>query len=157
MKNSLKQKGVAAVELALLLIPLVLLVFGITELGRAIYQYNTIVKGVRDGTRYLTQYEPGNSSRIEEAKSLVVFGIISSNCNQITLVPLVPGLKCEMVTVKDRLTSTDKAAYDHQKTGKGVVNLVGVEVNGFGFSSLAPFFISNFTFDPIQTTMVQVL
>lgn len=136
-------------ELALLLIPLVLLVFGITELGRAIYQYNTIVKGVRDGTRYLTQYEPGNSSRIAEAKCLTVFGNLSCSGTA-----LVPGLTVSLVTVKDRLSDS---TYNLQPTGRGVVNLVGVEVSGFGFSSLAPFFISNFTFDPIQTTMVQVL
>ena len=68
------QKGVAAVELALLLIPLTTLVFGITEFGRAIYQYNTIAKGTRDAARYLTQTTPGNGASRAAARCLVVFG-----------------------------------------------------------------------------------
>jgi Flp pilus assembly protein TadG len=59
MKN---QKGVAAVEFAIVLILLVPLVFGITEFGRAIYQYNTLTKIVRNGARYLTTQEPINGS-----------------------------------------------------------------------------------------------
>ena len=35
-----RQRGVAAVELAVLLTPLVLMLFGATELGRAVYTYN---------------------------------------------------------------------------------------------------------------------
>lgn len=49
------QRGVAAVEFGILLIPLVLLAFGITEYGRAMYQYNALGKSVRSAARYLSQ------------------------------------------------------------------------------------------------------
>ena len=43
------------VEFALVLIPLLLIVFGITELGRALYQQNSLVKSVHAGARYIAR------------------------------------------------------------------------------------------------------
>ena len=57
MKN--KQNGVALVEFALILPLLLLLTFITTEFGRAVYQYNTITKSVRDAVRYLSTQTPG--------------------------------------------------------------------------------------------------
>lgn len=45
------QKGQALVEMALLLPLLLLVVFGITEFGRALYIENTLVNAARDGAR----------------------------------------------------------------------------------------------------------
>ena len=47
-----KQKGVAAVELALIIGPMLIAFFGITEIGRALYQYNALVKSARAAVRY---------------------------------------------------------------------------------------------------------
>ena len=43
------------VEFAIILPLLVLLVFGITELGRALYQWNTLTKAVHAGARYMAR------------------------------------------------------------------------------------------------------
>lgn len=43
------------VEFAVILPLLVILVFGITELGRAIYQQNTLSKAIEGGVRYLAR------------------------------------------------------------------------------------------------------
>ena len=49
MRQTKKQQGVAAVEFAILLtFVLVPIVFGITEFGRALYYYNTLVKATRE-------------------------------------------------------------------------------------------------------------
>ena len=42
---------------AVVLLVLLPLAFGTSELGRAITEYNTIVKSARDATRYLTLFE----------------------------------------------------------------------------------------------------
>ena len=68
------QRGAAAVEFALLLIPLVVMVFGTTELGRAIYTYNTLDKTVRDAARHLSQHGPGDVAVQAEARCLAVYG-----------------------------------------------------------------------------------
>ncbi len=137
------------VELAFLLLLLVPLTFGITEYGRAIYQYNAIAKGVRDGVRYLSQYAPGDADRKSKAECLVVYG--NTGCNGSAL---VDGLTTDMVTVTDSFN--DAAGYKLQSTGRGAVNLVEVRVSGYVFGSVAAFMVPNLAFGPISATMVQV-
>lgn len=148
MKKRCGQKGFMAVEMALLMILLLPLILGVTEYGRAIYQYNAIAKGVRDGARHLSQYAPNDPARTAEAKCLAVFGTLDCSA-----AALVAGLTTGLVTVRDR--STD-AAYKLQNTGRGAINLVEVSVDGYVFNSLAPFFVPHITFAPISATMVQV-
>ena len=83
MKN--KQSGVALIEFALVLPLLLILTFITTELGRALYQYNTLTKSVRDAARYLSVQIP--STKITESKNLVVYGSLS-----VTGQPLASGL-----------------------------------------------------------------
>lgn len=137
-------------ELAFVLLLLVPLTFGITEYGRAIYQYNAIAKGVRDGVRYLSQYAPGDRDRIRKARCLAVFGSIDCS-GQV----LVTGLTTDMVEIMD--SSTDAATCKLQSTGRGAVNLVTVEVRRYPFSSMAAFLVPNLTFGTIGATMVQTL
>lgn len=49
-----RQKGAAAVEFALVIIVLLLIVAGIVEFGRAFWYYDALTKGTRDGARYMT-------------------------------------------------------------------------------------------------------
>lgn len=150
MRMLRNQSGAAAIELAMLLIPLVFLAFGITEYGRAVYQYNTIAKNVRDAARYLSFYAPGDSARIDEAKNLAVCGTTDA-CGT----PLVPNLTPDDVTVQDR--SSNKSTHGLQQTGKGTVNLVTVTVSGFTFQSLVTYVMPDTTFGPITATFVQTL
>jgi Flp pilus assembly protein TadG len=154
MIQLLRQRGSVTVELGLLLIPLVVLAFGVTEYGRAIYQYNAIAKGVRDGVRHLSQYAPGDTTRIAEARCLAVYG--KTNCSDADT-PLVPGLNTGNVTVRDRSVLIDAPSYNLQETGRGTVNLVAVEINGYAFTSLVPFVVPNFRFGTIRATMLQGL
>jgi Flp pilus assembly protein TadG len=72
MKTKNRQSGVALVEFALVLPLLLLMTFVVTEYSRALYQYNTLTKSVRDAARYLSMQDPG--TRIAQAKNLVVYG-----------------------------------------------------------------------------------
>lgn len=47
------EQGVAAVEMALLLIPLLLIVAGIVEFGRTFWYYDALTKTTRDGARMM--------------------------------------------------------------------------------------------------------
>jgi hypothetical protein len=79
------QRGTAIVEFALVLPLLILLSILVVELGRALYQYNTLAKSVRDAARFLSMQSP--NTQVAQAKNLVVFGNPEG-----TGTPLVPGL-----------------------------------------------------------------
>lgn len=149
MKNYRKQRGIAAVELAIVLIPLVLLAFGITEFGRAIYQYNALTKATRDATRFLSAQGAGDPNDISAAKCLAVYGNKACTGNL-----LVPNLTTAMVSVCDSSNCPD---HQSQSTGSGVINLVTVTVTAYPFTSLVPFVVPSMTFGAISTTMRQVL
>lgn len=155
MSSRFSQRGVAAVELGIIMVPLVLLAFGVTEFGRAIYQYNTIAKSVRDGVRYLSQGSPGEPNVIANAKNLVACGT-TSTCTDASV--LVPGLTRDMVTICDRtLCASDHNLQDiaYGVGTFGQINLVSVTVSGFQFTSLVPFVMPSITFGPIHATMEQ--
>lgn len=153
--NNHKQGGVAAVEFALLIIPMLVMVFGITEYGRALYQYNTLVKATRDAARFLTTVTAG--SGIGQAQCLVVYG--NKECSG---PKLIDNLNTSMVSICDSVSCA--ATHASVTTGTGVVNLVTVRVQGYEFQSVVSFNIAglsvglpNVTFGDISTTMRQVL
>lgn len=154
MKNKLSQinyklmRGAVAVEMALLLVPLLMIALGITEYGRAMFQYNALTKTVRDSARYLTQFNPSASDYstfVQNAKCLAVYGSI--DCTSGNLV--VSGLTTDMVDVKS-IPNVEPN-----------INLVTVTINQFPFQFVInplTFFgnkSTSITFDPIQTTMRQ--
>jgi len=147
-----KQRGAAAIEFALLALPLATLTFGITEFGRALHQFNTITKSARDAVRYQSTGTPGNSLA---ARCLALSGSTANNGTSCSGTPLVPGLTLAMITVADRVSNP--ATHNLQPTGRGVVNLVTVTVSGYPFTSMVPFALSSFTFGAISATMVQPL
>ena len=116
-----RQKGTAIVEFALILPLLLMLTMITTEFGRAIYQYNTIVKSVRNATRYLSLQTP--KTKITEAQNLVVFGNITG-----TGPALVPGLTVAQVsTIPPTWLETGSAPR---------INTVTITVNCYKFRPL---------------------
>jgi hypothetical protein len=114
-----KQNGVAIVEFALVLPLLLILTFVTTELGRALYQYNTLAKSVRDAARYLSTQNPGTKNT--EAKNLVVYGNLAG-----TGTPLAIGLSTAQVP--DPVWELTGAS--------PVINIVKVTITGYEFTPL---------------------
>jgi Flp pilus assembly protein TadG len=155
------QRGAAAVEFAILAIPLLVILTGITEYGRALYYYNAIAKAARDGARLLstqTPADPDYATLTASVTCTVVYG--NGAC---TGQPLIPGLSTAMVNICDPVACP--ATHAAVATGTGVANLVTIEVggqNGYTFGSMAPFMpaifgVPSLTFAPIGVTMRQVL
>lgn len=153
------QRGAAAVEFAILIVPLLLMLFGVTEYGRAIYQYNTLVKSVRDASRYLSAVAPGNGHAV--AKCLAIYG--TTNC---TGSPVVKDLAAQVQSGKARIVICDAgncpSTHNSQPTGSGTANLVTVTITGYTFQTPLNFTMSgltigapDITYDPIQNTMRQ--
>ena len=140
------QRGAAAVEFALLLTPLVVMLFGTTELGRAIYTYNTLDKTVRDAARHLSQHGPGDVAVQTEARCLAVYG--NESCSGPAL---APGLTTAAVQICDALSCPGTHAA--QPTGLGSVNLVTVGIQGYAYNSLVEFVVPDMTFNNIAATL----
>lgn len=136
------QRGVAAVEAALLVIPLVILAFGIVDGGRAFYQYNTLVKSTRDAVRYLSTVAPGTGDAT--ATCLTVAG---TPCP--AALPLVEGLDASNVSI----SRTTVPSVGNGGTATGVVSLVEVRVSGFRYVSIVGLSFPSTVFRPISATM----
>ena len=141
-----KQRGVAAVEFALLLPLLLAMIFGTTELGRAIYTYNTLDKAVRDAARHLSQHGPGEATIQAEARCLAVYG--NTSCSGAAL---APGLTTSSVQICDAISCPGTNA--NQSTGLGSVNLVTVSIQGYSYGSVVQYVIPNMTFNNISATL----
>ncbi|MGN6702141.1 MAG: TadE/TadG family type IV pilus assembly protein [Burkholderiaceae bacterium] len=136
-----RQQGVALIELALILPLLVMLTFLTTEFGRALYQYNTLVKAARDGVRYLSIQTP--STHVAEAKNLVVYG---SPAPATGATPLLPGLTTDNVSLTWQLAGSDP-----------LMNTVTVKISNYVFrpiaSSVFGLALDTIPFNDISATM----
>lgn len=169
-----RMRGVAAVEFAIVLIPLVTLVAGVAEFGHAIYQYEALTKATRNAARYLSTYLPSDSAYpLAQAQCLAVYG--STTCAAPgSGAELVAGLTTAMVVVCDSAHTTNCAdasdpaqftnvpTYDNDNgTGPsnaaGSINLVEVKIKGYPYSPILTYFnLSQLTFGNIVTVMRQV-
>jgi Flp pilus assembly protein TadG len=112
------ERGIQLAELAIVL-PVLLILFAATaEFGRYFYEYTTLSKAARIGTRYLvtakvSTYEKG------QAANLVVYGNTAGTGS-----PLIEGLTTAnvIITPKDSLGVTQTA---------GVPQTITVEISGF--------------------------
>jgi Flp pilus assembly protein TadG len=125
-------RGAVAVEFAILLIPMLMLALGAAEYGRAIYQYNALVKTVRDSARLLSQYNPnadpnGYAAALTQARCLAVHG--NTGCTGSTL---APKLTTGMVKIASAIVTTAAGT---------VVTLVEVKIEGYEFE---------FVLDPLR-------
>lgn len=138
MKSS--ETGVALTEFALILPLLLILTFITTEFGRALYQYNTITKSVRDAARYLSVQTAG--TKINEAKNLIVFGNTAGTGARLTA-----GLE---------LANVPAPTWQSAGTNPSI-NTVTIQVTNYTFRSLftTAFGVNfgNITYGPISATM----
>lgn len=150
-------RGVVAVELALLIIPLLVMLAAVTEFGRAIYQYNSLTKTVRDASRYLSIQNPADPNYpAAAARCLAVHG--NTAC---TGEPLVPGLTTAMIAICNPVDASacPGDSYVAVETGYGTVNFVEVRIQGYQFQAFLPGMtqLTSIVFDDIGSTMRQVL
>jgi len=131
MKRSVyRQRGVAAIEFGLLAVVLVLISFGITEFGRAFYQYNTLLKSTRAAAREMSFGSAAN--HIQVARCLAVYG--HRTC---TGESLLAGLTGDLVKFPP-----DAELYPGC-----------VAIEGFRFISYVPWIVPDITFNTVRTCM----
>ena len=104
MNARFKQRGLAMIEFAISVPVLLFLMLATAEIGRILFQYNTLAKAVRDGARYAATNAAVGTTRVididattrTQTRNLVVTG------NRLgTGAALLPGLNVNNVTVTD--------------------------------------------------------
>ena len=98
------QCGIAAVEFAIALPLLLLVMFATAEFGRLISQNNTLAKSVRDAARYVAAHAMvGDTNVVSITPILVTQAANLAATGQIagTGAPLLPGLTASAFTVTD--------------------------------------------------------
>lgn len=85
-----RHTGAAAVEFAIVLSVLMLVVAGTVEIGRALWYYDALAKGTRDAARYLSTVAAGNlTGELAQAREIVVAAGTSAR---------VPEMSADLVT-----------------------------------------------------------
>ncbi|CAN0626904.1 TadE family protein [Burkholderia multivorans] len=167
-----RMRGVAAVEFAIVMIPMILLVTGVAEFGRAIYQYEALTKATRDAARYLSTFKSSDPAYpVAAAQCLVVYG--STTCGA-SGTELAPGLTTTMVVIcdpshtsgcggpNDPAQFANVPTYDTNNgsssgTPAGSINLVEVKITGYPYQPIPAFSgLQQLTFGDIITVMRQV-
>lgn len=178
MKTRNRQKGVAAVEMALIVLPLLVVCFGITELGRALYLYNGLVKASRNAARYLSLQNLNAPPPGETVNSLRDKAISLAYCGALSCAPgaepLVPGLSLAadmQISVCDPLSCP--ATHKDVPAGAGAFSMVSVTIgvsagaagvtpytyqNGgapqaYVFHSVVPWVVPDIAFGSVTSTM----
>lgn len=123
-KSHRTQHGAALIELAFIMPLLLLLTFITTEFGRAVYEYNAVVKSTRDAVRYLSVQTP--NTHITEARNLIVYGNTAG-----TGTPLARGLSLSNVPAGSCCTWQSAGA-------SPIITTVTVRVSSYSFQSLFP-------------------
>lgn len=159
-----RQRGAAALEFALVLIPLLVLAFGVVEYGRTIYYYDTVVKSVRAAARYISPHNPADAAAFavaaSNARCLAVYGKTACSVSD---TPLAPGLSTANVKICSKASVTEcpgMLGSDVQNvstgTDTGTINLVVVRIEGYQFGFLGLPFTGAGTaveFDAIESVM----
>jgi Flp pilus assembly protein TadG len=120
------ERGVQLVELAIVL-PILLILFAATaEFGRYFYEYTTLAKAARIGTRYLVTAKV-NCFEATQAKRLVVYGNTAGTGS-----PLIDGLTTDNVTVTPNDSTSDVCLGG----APGVPDTITVRITGFKHQSI---------------------
>jgi len=118
-------RGVQLAELAIVLPVLVLMFAATAEFGRYFYEYSTLAKASRVGTRYLATACVGPSFGTDtKAKNLVVYGNVAGTGS-----PIISGLSTSNIRV------TYLNSLGNPQT-QGVPEIVKVDVTGYTFQPL---------------------
>ncbi len=156
------QRGAAAVELALVALPMILMAVAAVEYARLMFTYETLLKGVREGARYMSTVTPtalGYNTYVTTARNRVLYGD-----NTVGGTPVAPGLTSAMICIYDRVTPAPAgcgaytaADFGNIATGGTMpsMNAVRVEIRNYSFQSSFPLTGLATTFEPIAVTMMQ--
>lgn len=145
-------------EFAIVIIPLILIVFGVTEFGRALAQYNTLAKSARNAARYLSTLSPvQTNTEAEQDKAACLAVYEYKYVTACTGTPLAQGLTTDMVQVTTKTETIPDPSNPPTTISMDFVTVtISTSQNPYSFVSVVPFVVPNINFGPISVTMRQI-
>lgn len=165
-----RHRGAIVVETAIVLVPMTMLLLGIYYFAQAMYEYDSIVKGVRSAARYLATTSDYSASA---ARNVIVCGSpgvcdaddalgVPKRLSEAAVGDACTG-ETPCIQVCSPLDATACPGEPHAAvpfgTGgsAGITEFVTVQVVNYGFEVHVPFMPAmNFSFDRIYATMPAV-
>lgn len=153
--------GVVFIELAAVLLFLIPLLLLTVDVSYALYEYQTIVKQVRAGARFLTVQPPGDitysgQALSQHAKASCIVRTSTLDCSHPALLPQLAN--ASMVSIRDSVSDPALKTQSTQPAGTSqlatTVNLVEVRVDGYVHQLFKG--LTTINFGPVSSTMRQM-
>jgi Flp pilus assembly protein TadG len=139
--SSTDERGQAIVEFALVGMVFFFLVFGVLEVSRALFTYNTLVQQTRAAARWAVVNVANNSDpKIDNAKNVAVYGNPAGSGAQ-----LLTGLTTSNVSISIEDLERDS-------NNVAITQKVSVSITGYQFQFVVPF-IPNVTIPAFETSL----
>lgn len=154
-------KGIVFVELAIVLLVLIPLLLLTIDISYALYEYQTLVKQVRAGARYLTVQPPGDMTYTgqalsQHAKASCIVRTSSLDCSQAALLPQLSNTS--LVSIRDSVSDATLKNQTTQPAGTSqlatTVNMVEVRIDGYVHQLFSG--LTTIRFGPIVSVMRQM-
>lgn len=142
MKN--RQYGLTTVEFAIIAVSLIIVLFGVIEVSRALFVWNTIGEATRRGAR-VAEVCPVNHGAI---RRLAVFGTGGGSG---TASPVLSGLSTSNVTVEYLNASGTVLA--NPAASFSAIRYVRVSITGYTHTMIIPFILPTLNVPPFATTV----
>jgi Flp pilus assembly protein TadG len=146
------QNGVAAIEVALVMPFIFLLMLGGIDLARTVYQYNTLVKNLRDATKYASSavrpinYNAGGSTDPEVIK----YNTVVTEARNLALCGTTAA--CTTQSVSNLSLNNIQISYPASVNG---VTFVNMSITGFSLGFVSNLFGDSLDLNDISYTMYQ--
>jgi Flp pilus assembly protein TadG len=131
-----RHRGLATLEFAICAPVLLLLMLATAEIGRLLYQYNTLTKAVRDGARYAASNAATSGTRIINLlpqRRTETINLIDTGTTAGTGAALLPGLVAGNV----QITENDATGFISITATYTYVPMLGATLPTFGFGASA--------------------
>lgn len=163
-KKRNKQRGVAAVETALLTLFLISIAIGVAEFGRAIFYFESLAKGARAAARYAVVFKSSRTNFAAEARNLALCGLTSCPVNGTRIAPGLtlsnisvsfggPGGTAALTNVAAETTGVSPATPLYYGTMDLVTVTISPTTSPYNFPLITGFFVGSIALRPISVTM----
>jgi Flp pilus assembly protein TadG len=147
------QSGVAAIELALILAPLLTLCFAGLELGLALQRYHMLHRSAVTAARFLSLSQPGDAVANQVAQCIVLTGSAAMQDGNCQSMPIIPNTSLLNVSTCDVVNCPSSQHWT--LTAGQEISMVTIQTQGMVMTDF-PEWMGALVFPDIHISMAQI-